>query len=72
MDVIVYTTPTCPWCTRVKEYLDQKGVQYREVNVKSNGKENACLQSWSTFVGDSGELFALSAQCQRTDIYIRA
>ena len=21
---------------------------------KSNGKENACLQSWSTFVGDSG------------------
>ena len=21
---------------------------------KSNGKENACLQSWSTFIGDSG------------------
>ena len=22
---------------------------------KSNGKENACLQSWSCFVGDGGE-----------------
>lgn len=26
---------------------------------KSNGKENACLQSWSTFVGDSGEFICI-------------
>jgi len=42
MDVIVYTTPTCPWCTRVKEYLDQKGVQYREVNVAAD--RNAAME----------------------------
>ncbi|GAE86961.1 glutaredoxin family protein [Acetivibrio straminisolvens] len=42
MDVIVYTTPTCPWCTRVKEYLDQKGVEYREINVASD--RNAAME----------------------------
>ena len=26
---------------------------------KSNGKENACLQSWSTFVGDKGEFICI-------------
>ncbi|HOM03675.1 MAG TPA: Uxx-star family glutaredoxin-like (seleno)protein [Acetivibrio sp.] len=42
MDVIVYTTPTCPWCTRVKEYLDEKGVSYREINVASD--RNAAME----------------------------
>jgi glutaredoxin-like YruB-family protein len=32
-DVIVYSTPTCPYCVRVKEYLTKKGVVYRDVNV---------------------------------------
>jgi len=26
---------------------------------KQNGKENACMQSWSTFVGDAGEFICL-------------
>jgi hypothetical protein len=26
---------------------------------KSNGKENACLQSWSTFDGDAGEFICI-------------
>lgn len=33
MNVIVYTTPTCPWCTRAKEYLKYKEVRFKEVNV---------------------------------------
>lgn len=33
MEVRVYTTPTCPWCTRVKEYLQSKGVKYEDINV---------------------------------------
>lgn len=32
-EVTVYTTPTCPWCTKLKNYLDEKGVPYQEVNV---------------------------------------
>lgn len=32
-DITVYTTPTCPWCTKVKSYLKNKGLNYQEVNV---------------------------------------
>jgi glutaredoxin-like YruB-family protein len=31
--VLVFTTPTCPWCTRVKSYLAQQRVPFREVDV---------------------------------------
>ncbi len=31
--VIVFTTPTCPWCTRAKSYLRQQHVAFREVDV---------------------------------------
>mgnify|MGYP003767899857 CR=1 FL=1 len=35
-NVTVYTTPTWPHCTHVKEFLSQKGVKYRELNVAEN------------------------------------
>jgi glutaredoxin-like YruB-family protein len=31
--VIVFTTPTCPWCIRAKSYLRSRGVTFREVDV---------------------------------------
>lgn len=31
--VVVFTTPTCPWCTRVKQYLRRRNVRFREVDV---------------------------------------
>ena len=34
--VIVYSTPTWPWCTRVKEYLSQKGIHYEEHDVAAD------------------------------------
>ncbi|HHY36600.1 MAG TPA: glutaredoxin family protein [Firmicutes bacterium] len=33
---IVYTTPTCPYCVKVKEFLSQKGVEFVEVDVASD------------------------------------
>ncbi|SHI96348.1 glutaredoxin family protein [Lutispora thermophila] len=33
MSITVYSTPTCPWCHRVKEYLQSKGIEYKDVNV---------------------------------------
>ncbi len=36
--VVVYSTPTCPFCTRVKHYLDQKGISYVEHNVAEDEK----------------------------------
>lgn len=32
----VYSTKTCPWCTKVKEYLDGKGVAFESVDVQAN------------------------------------
>ncbi len=31
--VIVFTTPTCSWCRRAKDYLRQQRVTFREVDV---------------------------------------
>jgi glutaredoxin 3 len=31
--VLVFTTPTCPWCTRAKGYLRTRGIAFREVDV---------------------------------------
>jgi glutaredoxin-like YruB-family protein len=31
--VLVFTTPSCPWCIRAKQYLRQRNVAFREVDV---------------------------------------
>ena len=45
--VTVYTTPTCSWCTTVKNYLRKNGIRYTEVNVASdqNAAQNMVSKS---------------------------
>jgi len=31
--VKVYSTPTCPWCHRAKDYLKEKKVDFEDINV---------------------------------------
>lgn len=31
--VVIYSTPTCPYCHRVKEYLSRKGISYTDIDV---------------------------------------
>lgn len=31
--VLVFTTPSCPWCTRAKAYLRERRVPFREIDV---------------------------------------
>ena len=31
--VKIYTTSTCPWCVKTKEFLKANNVKYEEVNV---------------------------------------
>lgn len=33
MDIKIYSTPTWPWCTKVKDYLRQKGLDFTEYDV---------------------------------------
>jgi glutaredoxin-like YruB-family protein len=34
--ITVYTSPTCHWCKVAKRYLDEHGLQYREVDIISD------------------------------------
>ena len=36
MDVTVYSTPTCPYCKMVKEFLESKGVKSKFI-ISSTG-----------------------------------
>jgi glutaredoxin 3 len=31
--VVVYSTPTCPWCVRAKDYLKNAGIEFEEKDV---------------------------------------
>jgi len=32
-NVIVFSTPTCPWCTKVKNYLRENKIAFKNVDV---------------------------------------
>ena len=38
MDVTIYTTPTCLWCAKTKEFLKINNVSYKEINVAEDQK----------------------------------
>ena len=35
-NVVIYSTPTCPYCKRAKDYLSQKGIPYTDYNVAAD------------------------------------
>lgn len=42
MNVKVYSTPTCPWCTVAKKYLASKNVDYVDLDVSAD--RNAAME----------------------------
>ena len=34
--VVIYSTPTCPFCKRTKEYLSRKGICYTDIDVSQD------------------------------------
>jgi len=32
--IIIFTSSSCPWCNRVKQYLREKKFRFRDVNVE--------------------------------------
>lgn len=72
MTVEIYTTRTCPFCIRAKQLLDQKGVNYSEIDVgadpslrasmtqRANGKRTVPqIFVGATHVGGCDDLYAL-------------
>jgi len=34
--VKVYSTPTCPWCIRAKQFLQENNIDFQNIDVSSN------------------------------------
>jgi glutaredoxin 3 len=51
MAIIVYTTPTCPYCHMVKEFLSQKGISFEERDVAANASYAQELMSTTGQMG---------------------
>ena len=34
--VKVYSTPTCPWCIRAKQFLKDSNIDFQNIDVSSN------------------------------------
>ncbi len=48
--ITVYSTPTCPYCMQVKEYLKQKGKAFTDFNVAAD------MNARNAMVEKSGQL----------------
>lgn len=42
-DVVVYTTEPCAFCSRVKQLLGTRGIEYTEVNLARDAAGRAAL-----------------------------
>lgn len=34
--VKVYSTPTCPWCFKAKDFLKDNHIEFEDINVREN------------------------------------
>ncbi|GIP31886.1 glutaredoxin family protein [Paenibacillus sp. J2TS4] len=46
--VVVYTSAHCPYCTQVKNYLTEKGIEFEERNISKD--EKYAEELWNTGV----------------------
>ncbi len=51
MKVLVYSTPTCPYCHKAKDYLKEKGVEFEDINVAEDREKAGEMQEKSGQLG---------------------
>ncbi len=49
--VIVFSTPTCSWCRKLKSYLRENRIRYKEIDVS---KDNRAAQDMVRKSGQRG------------------
>lgn len=47
----VFTTPTCSYCKMAKEWLDERGCEYEELDITSDVE---ILREWRSLSGGAG------------------
>lgn len=67
----VYSIPDCPWCQKVKKYLDSKSVEYKDINVEEDmeGKKElvALTKQLSVPTISLGERFVIGFEREKLD-----
>lgn len=76
VDVVVYSTPWCPYCVRAKRLLHDKGVTFTDIDISGNAElrqemiqrsgQRTVPQIWiaARHVGGCDDLYALERQGQ--------
>ncbi len=41
LTVILFGTPTCSWCRKVKDYLKQNGISYKDIDISKDANAAA-------------------------------
>jgi len=72
--VIIYTTPSCPYCRRAKNLLTRKGVLFEEIDATDPSAREAMIERaagsytvpqifiGSRHIGGCDDLYALDAK----------
>jgi glutaredoxin-like YruB-family protein len=47
----VFSTPSCPYCVNLKQYLDEKGFKYEDIDVAEDEKAREEMISKSKQMG---------------------
>ncbi len=51
MTVKIYTTKTCPWCKKTKEFMKENKIKYEEFDVASDEKARKRMIEKSSQMG---------------------
>lgn len=51
MKVTVFSTPTCPWCKKVKTFLADRGIVFDDVDVSADSQAAALMTQKSGQMG---------------------
>ncbi|EEX48148.1 MULTISPECIES: glutaredoxin family protein [Jonquetella] len=51
MTIKVYSSPTCTWCAKLKDYLTKKGVEFEAIDVS---KDRAVIKALVEKTGQMG------------------
>jgi len=50
-NIVVFSTPTCAWCRKIKDYLKQKGLKFKDIDVS---KDAVALRDMIRKTGQQG------------------
>ena len=75
VDIVIYTTATCPYCRRAKALLRERGLDFTEISVDGDPEARAAMTARAggrytvpqiffgeTHIGGCDDLYALDAQ----------